>query len=87
MSNKKWRELFEKEELAWFIQLGKAKHDPEEKRVFFEGVIERKRADRSYSLFTDFPKEPEAVKTQSQELADKYAGAIIARLKGIGGTA
>lgn len=87
MAKENWRDLFSGEELSWFLHLGSAMHDPEQKRSFFETVVEKKRADRSYSLFTDFPKEAEVVMTPAQSLADKYAGAIIARLKGIGGTA
>jgi hypothetical protein len=57
MSNKNWRELFEKDELEWFLELGRAKHDPEEKKTFFDGVVERKRADPKWNLFEAYPRE------------------------------
>lgn len=55
MNKQEWRSLFDKEELEHFLKLGAAMHDPEEKKAFFDSVIESKRADPNWNLFTFFP--------------------------------
>lgn len=52
----KHRELFSVNEWEWFLKLGASYSDPEQKKSFYETVIEKKLADKSYSIFTDFPK-------------------------------
>jgi len=76
-----WRLLFKADELEWFIRLGKNMHDPQEKRFFFESVLEAKRENPYWNLFEHFPKE-DVVKTKSAELAKKYGDAILETLKG-----
>jgi hypothetical protein len=83
-----WRDLFSKEELEWFITLGKAIHDPKDKRDFFDATIELKRANPSFSLFETHPREaPKETKPQDESeparLARIYATPIIQKLKGI----
>lgn len=54
----KIRDLFETEsEWRWFLRLGKSKTSPEEKKAFFDGVIEQKMQDKNWSLFSAFPKD------------------------------
>lgn len=50
------RKLFTADEWQWFVKIGGSYSDPEQKKVFFEAIKEKKLADANYSLFTDFPK-------------------------------
>lgn len=79
MSNKH-RELFTTDEYNWFLKLGQAMSDPEQKRVFFESVIEKKEADSSYNLFTDFPKQEEPM-SEKGAMAKRYCGEILEVLR------
>jgi hypothetical protein len=69
--------FFEKE-YEWAKRIAKDNADPESEREFWKAVIEKKKADSSYSLFTDFPKEEEKPRSASEF----YATAIINMLKG-----
>jgi len=51
------RKLFSGEEWEWFCKVGASYTDPEQKKVFFEAIKEKKLENPNYSLFTDFPKE------------------------------
>lgn len=46
---------FTGKELAWARKLGVSTNDPEAEREFWKMLIEKKKADESYSLFADFP--------------------------------
>ena len=52
---KDWSQVFSAAEWRWIKKLGGAFTDPEQKREFWNTVREKKEADPSYSVFTDFP--------------------------------
>lgn len=53
----KHRNLFTDAEWNWFLELGASKHDPEEKKTFYEGVIEQKLLNKEWDFLKAFPKE------------------------------
>lgn len=67
------RHLFKSDEWEWFLKLGSLK-DPEEKKAFYDTVMEKKRVSSRYSLFDDFPKD------NKQECL-KICGEILEMLK------
>lgn len=76
----KHRELFTTDEYQWFLKLHGAMSDPEQKQVFYESVIEKKEADSSYSLFTDFPKQEEEM-SEKGAMAKRYCSEILEVLR------
>lgn len=52
----KWRHLFQADEWHYFLRLGNAMGDADDKRVFFETVITKKQGNRNYSVYDDFPR-------------------------------
>ena len=50
------RKLFSADEWEWFCKIGASYSDPEQKKVFFEAIKEKKMENPNYSLFSDFPK-------------------------------
>lgn len=46
---------FSEKEYELALKLSKNTHDPEAQREFWKTVLEKKKADESYSLFADFP--------------------------------
>lgn len=80
----KWRELFESaEELNWFLKLGGAMPNAEEKKTFFDTVIQKKQENPHYSLFSDFPKEPESEEgiSEKAKMARRYCSQILETLR------
>lgn len=59
MGDNSWRNLFTQKELEWFLKLGSAMTSPEEKKAFFEDVVETKRADPSWDFFSKYPRKRE----------------------------
>jgi len=76
----KWADLFGSE-WPWVQRLGKAISDPEEKRVFWETVRDKKLADPSYSMYEDFPM---ADSSGRKRIAMKYSHEILQMLRGRG---
>lgn len=81
-----WRKLFNKDELDWFMRLGKSITDPEKKKAFFNGIIESKIADPMWNIFEYFPREDIQVEntSESARLAKHYGDAILLNLRGRG---
>lgn len=50
------RKMFSAAEWEWFLKIGASYSDPEQKKVFFEAIKEKKLENPNYSLFSDFPK-------------------------------
>ncbi len=73
---KDWKERFGPIEWAWIERLGRALHDAEQKRDFWDTIRAKKDADENYSIFSDFPR------TNAAALAQKYAPLCIDALKG-----
>lgn len=46
---------FTGKELAWARKISVSTNDPEAEKEFWKNVIEKKKADENYSVFTDFP--------------------------------
>lgn len=46
---------FTEEEWKWAQKLGRSKRDPQEQKEFFMGLVERKKEDPNWCLFTNFP--------------------------------
>lgn len=74
----------------WFIdsewefaqKLSKAlRHDAEQTKSFWGTLLEKKQADNSYSLFTDFPQEPPQPLSDKGAMAQKYCGPVITMLR------
>jgi hypothetical protein len=72
---------FREDEFAWANRLSTDFSDPGAKSAFWTTVLEKKKARPSYSLFEDFPRTADPG-GRSAELARKYAGPIIDRLRG-----
>lgn len=75
MSSKlnEWKEMFGSE-WEWVVKLGSCFSDPEEKKSFWETVKAKKLADPSYSVYSDFPREPSANKKAMRECCDFVFG-------------
>jgi hypothetical protein len=54
--------------------------DPDAQKSFWEGVLEKKKTSRHYSVFDDFPNE--AIKTEAYRLAMHYAPLCKKALRG-----
>lgn len=88
--DKDWRKYFNKDEFEWFMRLGRQLQDPEEKRSFFNTVVEKKKNTPSYSIFEDFPIEEKAKNIpqplppveERKAIAAKYSHAILEMLRG-----
>jgi len=48
---------FTEEEWAWAQRIGKSKTDPQEQKEFFNGLVEMKKENSNWCLFTNFPQE------------------------------
>jgi hypothetical protein len=46
---------FTEEEWAWAQRIGKSKTDPQEQKDFFNGLVEMKKENPNWCLFTNFP--------------------------------
>jgi hypothetical protein len=68
----KFRHLFKADEWVLFLKLGGGMTDPEEKRAFFETILEKKHVSSRYSLFDDFPRD--------QTEGKRIAGEILAQV-------
>jgi len=70
---------FTPEEWDWCLKLGSAMHEAEQKKEFWEGVVENKKLDPHYCLFVQFPQEE---MNEAQKIALEYVTKIKAQLMG-----
>ncbi len=52
----KWKHLFRDDEWQYFLRLGNALNEAEEKRTFFETIIGKKQENANYCIYDDFPR-------------------------------
>lgn len=71
MGEKDWAEIFGSE-WAWIHRLGKAITDPEEKRNFWESIKSRKLENPRYSIYSDFPRDENAVKRAMSDCLEDF---------------
>lgn len=73
-------EAYGPEEWEFICRMGKSMNDPEQRAAFREMIIEKKRNNPAYSIFTDFPKVEPPV-SEKARIAQLYCKPVLEMLK------